>query len=165
MSSDGIIGLNVGGIVYTTTKSTLLSNENECFFFRNLLSPKFQTLKDSSGNIFIDRDGKTFRYILNYLRSGALHVTEASVPQAGLVYRELLDEAMYFGLTQLSTELTMRIEAIEEDERAPKVDNVVSELQRLQRQLSNSKVEDPRVEVRAPPTPEPAHTFDLNVSF
>ena len=131
-----IVSLNVGGIIYTTTRSTLLSaDSNQDNYFTSLLSKRFPVLKDNQGNIFIDRDGKNFRYIINYLRGGSLHVTEANPAQSRLIFFEIIDESLFFGLDVLTSELQRRIDAIEEDENRPKINNVVTELQRLQRQL------------------------------
>jgi hypothetical protein len=127
-----VITLNVGGIHYTTTTATLLSGSN---YFDTLLSGKYSILRDAQGNVFIDRDGSTFRYILNFLRGSSLHVTESNPAKLSLIYQEILDEALFFNLASLSDELEHRILQIEEHENQPKIDNVVTELQRLQRQL------------------------------
>ncbi len=68
--ADPIINLNVGGVIYTTTHSTLTKYPD------SMLSKMFTGLlpsaQDSNGNYFIDRDGKLFRYILIFLRSSQL---------------------------------------------------------------------------------------------
>ena len=182
-----IVSLNVGGIIYTTTRSTLLSaDSNQDNYFTSLLSERFPVLKDNQGNIFIDRDGKNFRYIINYLRGGSLHVTEANPAQARLIFFEIIDESLFFGLDVLTSELQRRIDAIEEDENRPKINNVVTELQRLQRQLKRKtpkKRLNEGVEQRGLPTtpsdlqqhqqqhqqqqqlPFTPSTFDLNIPF
>ena len=178
-----IVSLNVGGIIYTTTRSTLLSADSnqDNNYFTSLLSERFPVLKDDQGNIFIDRDGKNFRYIINYLRGGSLHVTEANPAQARLIFFELVDESLFFGLDLLTSELQRRIEAIEEDENRPKINNVVTELQRLQRQLKKKtpkKRLNEGAEQRDLPTTPPElqqqqqqqlpftpSTFDLNIPF
>ena len=84
------IGLNVGGRVYFTSRETLCRERDSMLahMFSNDLPPGPQ---DKDGNFVIDRDGETFKYILNYLRDGVcvlplLHNTRA----------ELLREADYF---------------------------------------------------------------------
>ncbi|RXM92722.1 BTB/POZ domain-containing protein KCTD21 [Acipenser ruthenus] len=64
------VSINVGGQVYTTTLSTLTRFQDSMLgaMFRG----KLPLLKDRKGNFFIDRDGKVFRHILNYLRSSSL---------------------------------------------------------------------------------------------
>ena len=61
-----IINLNVGGTYFTTRLSTLLSRSESmlCAMF----SGSCPIDRDSDGRYFIDRDGKYFSYILNYLR-------------------------------------------------------------------------------------------------
>jgi len=68
------IRLNVGGVIYCTTRSTLCSGEN--FFtslFRNIENG-METTTDENGNIFIDRNGHLFSYVLEFLRNGVLEV-------------------------------------------------------------------------------------------
>jgi hypothetical protein len=174
-----IITLNVGGSIYTTTLATLTSS-GEGNYFSCLLSDRFPILRDESGHIFVDRDGKSFRYILNYLRTGALHVMAATPTHAALVYSEILEEARFFSLQSLVDELERRIVDIEEHENTPKINVVVTELQRLQRQLK-AKAESPTTPfptiermTRSGSTPQRSTNhqqqpltpvFDLNTSF
>lgn len=65
-----IITLNVGGVVYTTTRTTLMKEKGTLLY--GLSSGRYDLVKDSQGRYFIDRDGHIFRYILNYLRSDFL---------------------------------------------------------------------------------------------
>jgi hypothetical protein len=66
---DDIIHLNIGGTFYTTSFQTLTQKINgEENFFSTMLSGKYTINEDKNGNIFIDRDGTHFKYILNYLR-------------------------------------------------------------------------------------------------
>eukprot|EP01083_Nonionella_stella_P078632 215280_1 len=64
--SPNIIKLNVGGVKYVTTKTTLLKSG----YFVALLSGNFAVDLDDEGAYFIDRNGKYFEYILDYMRSG-----------------------------------------------------------------------------------------------
>ncbi|XP_036381194.1 BTB/POZ domain-containing protein KCTD21-like isoform X2 [Megalops cyprinoides] len=69
-----LVTLNVGGKVYTTSRSTLTR------FPDSMLGTMFSTAipvkKDSQGHYFIDRDGKTFRHILNFLRTSHLDLPD-----------------------------------------------------------------------------------------
>lgn len=66
-NNDNIVTLNVGGQRFSTSKSTLTSIPNT--FFTSLLSGRINSVQDDSEAIFIDRDPKLFRRILNYLRT------------------------------------------------------------------------------------------------
>ena len=63
-----IIKLNVGGQLFQTTLDTLTKDPNSLFPL--MFSGKFDLKKDDNGAYFIDRDGKYFRHILNFLRIG-----------------------------------------------------------------------------------------------
>ncbi|KAH3764702.1 K+ channel tetramerization subfamily protein [Pelomyxa schiedti] len=67
-----IVRLNVGGVIYMTTKDTLVSRGES--FFTGLMSGRIPTLKDETGALFIDRNGKLFEPILDYMRTGLLEV-------------------------------------------------------------------------------------------
>ncbi|XP_019716052.1 BTB/POZ domain-containing protein KCTD6a [Hippocampus comes] len=64
------VTLNVGGCLYSTSLTTLRRYPD------SMLGAMFRgdvpTLRDASGNYFIDRDGTLFHYILNFLRSSEL---------------------------------------------------------------------------------------------
>ena len=64
------VGLNVGGKIYRTSRTTLTGEPDS--FFALLLSGRFPSEKDEQGNYLIDCDGEIFRHILNYMRYGKL---------------------------------------------------------------------------------------------
>jgi hypothetical protein len=92
-----IVMLNVGGHKYYTTRTTLLGSvflasahsigNRSGTFFHGLLNGSIPSLKDSKGFYFIDRDGRSFEVILNYLRTGSLHFVASNKEQ---VQTELL---------------------------------------------------------------------------
>lgn len=66
--NDEIININVGGKKFTTRRSTLAADPKSRLadWFGK---PQTRSVpQDKAGNYFLDRDGKTFRYILSYLR-------------------------------------------------------------------------------------------------
>ncbi|XP_054769796.2 uncharacterized protein LOC129277672 [Lytechinus pictus] len=63
---DTYVGLNVGGKIYQTSCTTLLSHPGS--FFHGLLTGNVPSAKDDQGNYFIDQDGEMFRHVLNFLR-------------------------------------------------------------------------------------------------
>lgn len=99
-SGSQIVKLNVGGEIYTTTKSTLCKYPNSMLgaMFNGSMSPSL----DENGCFFIDRDGDLFKYILNYLRSSRL-----SLPHGFKDIDQLFAEADFFQITPL-------LDAIEE---------------------------------------------------
>lgn len=67
-----MIKLNVGGTVFTTTKTSLLNDEADDFFailLTNLDGDGSVPIdKDENGVVLIDRSPQYFNYILNNLR-------------------------------------------------------------------------------------------------
>ncbi|XP_041479200.1 BTB/POZ domain-containing protein kctd15-like [Lytechinus variegatus] len=93
-SLEEFVGLNVGGVVYTTSRSTLVRYPDSILGV--IFTASVPTPKDNQGNYMIDADGQMFRYILNYLRRGTL-----SLPKGFAEYRLLYEEAAFFQLPDL----------------------------------------------------------------
>ncbi|VDO94054.1 unnamed protein product [Soboliphyme baturini] len=87
------VKLNVGGSLYYTTISTLTKQDS---MLRAMFSGRMEVLTDSDGWILIDRCGKHFNLILNYLRDGAV-----ALPDSRQDIREILAEAKYYCLQGL----------------------------------------------------------------
>lgn len=99
-SSGNMIKLNIGGQIFQTTKSTLTKFDG---FLKAILESGIPTEKDDSGCIFIDRDAKHFRSILNYLRDG-----DIDFPDSEKELREILKEAQFYqleGLIEMCSEI------------------------------------------------------------
>ncbi|GIL75612.1 hypothetical protein Vretimale_15136 [Volvox reticuliferus] len=116
------VTLNVGGRKFTTSVNTLRNAPNPSLF-NAMFSGRHKLTKDEDGCYFIDRDGRHFHDILNYLRDGhfnypgpVLPLSDASgsafsgsssfgtpVPTAADIkyLLELRAEANYYGLTGL----------------------------------------------------------------
>ncbi|XP_071947166.1 BTB/POZ domain-containing protein KCTD21-like [Antedon mediterranea] len=95
MKTDQIINLNVGGKHYVTNVSTLTMYPDS--MIGSMFSGRFPPVKDNRGSYVIDRDGKIFRYILNFLRTAQLclpdHFSEWDLLEA---------EADFYQIEQLS---------------------------------------------------------------
>merc|ERR1719410_2281007 len=118
------IHLNVGGVHHTTSLGTLLAHPGSrlydmfvglmwgsppCFplpsafesedikEMRKLQQP-LPRESSSSETYVLDRDGSSFRYILNYLRGG----DDAELPPARSGLQQLAAEARFFGLDKLA---------------------------------------------------------------
>jgi hypothetical protein len=104
MKSTEIIELNVGGTVYTTTRTTLTSYPNSMLYF--MISSGMSNATDSKQRIFIDRDGLMFRFILNFLRDKQLNL-----PANFSEYTQLRQEADFFGIEPIINELNERCDS------------------------------------------------------
>ena len=76
MSLQGsLIGLNVGGRIFVTSRDTLARDPDSMLCCMLTQYDSTQGLpaafQDKDGNLVIDRDGDTFKYILNFLRDGS----------------------------------------------------------------------------------------------
>lgn len=96
--------LNIGGRLFTTTRSTLVTKEPE-----SMLAHMFRdkcvwgNKQDEHGAYLIDRSPEYFEPILNYLRHGQLIVNE------GVNIRGVLEEARFFGVEQLAEQLEVTL--------------------------------------------------------
>lgn len=86
-----VLELNVGGVPYTTSLTTLVKGGDN--MLTNMFSGRYHIIKDKDGRYFIDADGQIFGSILRYLRCGDLPCDKLALQ----VYRE----AKYFGLEEL----------------------------------------------------------------
>ncbi|KAK3745409.1 hypothetical protein QZH41_001440 [Actinostola sp. cb2023] len=91
-----IVTLNVGGHIFTTRLATLLSDENS--MLSSMFSGRFDLEVDDEGRYFIDRDGKYFGHILNYLR-------DASIIPPSPVALQVYQEAKYYRTERLMAQL------------------------------------------------------------
>lgn len=96
-----VIELNVGGVTYATTLTTLQQAEPESplAVIASMNVAEMRTLfgRDSKNRIFIDRDGVLFRYVLDYLRNKRL-----SLPENFSERERLRLEADYYRLSGMS---------------------------------------------------------------
>ncbi|KAJ1413003.1 BTB/POZ protein [Ochromonadaceae sp. CCMP2298] len=88
-----IVNLNVGGVLYITSLSTL------CRFPSTMIGCMFSgrhSLPIRDGHFFIDRDGRHFRHILNFLRAPEGYRCEVK----GDDEKQLRRECEYYGIDQ-----------------------------------------------------------------
>jgi hypothetical protein len=104
-NKESLTTLNVGGKLFTTLTSTLVSKNS---FFKVLLNHISQDsvpiLRDSQGNPFIDRNSTCFYYILDYLSLGK----DAILPHDRDMCMLLEREAQFYGLDDLIPRLKYR---------------------------------------------------------
>ena len=106
-----VVELNVGGIHYATT-STTLNRYRDSRLPELLTSPDDVGRRssdgasplvvgtDARGRVFVDRDGELFRYVLDYARTGTV-----VLPDGFRHRRRLLVEAEFFRLSGMASEL------------------------------------------------------------
>lgn len=94
-----VVELNVGGVYYTTALTTLTRDEYSVL--GSVFTGKQTCPKDAKGRYFFDRDGVLFRYILDFLRDGAL-----TLPEGFREQDRLHKEAIYFRLSTLQETLS-----------------------------------------------------------
>ena len=86
-----IVRLDVGGVYYTTNLETLRAAPNSLLDV--MFSGKFEVRPGQDGRYFLDRNGKLFSYILDFLRNGTVPLPTDRYKRA-----QLLAEAEYFGI-------------------------------------------------------------------
>ncbi|ELR24748.1 K+ channel tetramerization subfamily protein [Acanthamoeba castellanii str. Neff] len=94
-----LVKLNIGGTRYTTTKATLTRLEDS--FFKALLDGDIPSTLDDQGAYFIDREGRYFEPILNYMRTGELLIPP-SMPKSAV-----LAEADFYCITPVVASLQL----------------------------------------------------------
>lgn len=99
-----IVELNVGGVHYTTTLSTLTRDPDSLLGQMFTGRAKSPVLRDSKGKYFIDRDGVLFRYTLDFLRNQKL-----TLPENFHECERLRQEADYFQMSEMRTTLMAAI--------------------------------------------------------
>nr|XP_020666397.1 BTB/POZ domain-containing adapter for CUL3-mediated RhoA degradation protein 2 [Pogona vitticeps]XP_020666398.1 BTB/POZ domain-containing adapter for CUL3-mediated RhoA degradation protein 2 [Pogona vitticeps] len=82
------VRLNVGGSLYYTTVRVLTRHDT---MLKAMFSGRMEVLSDREGWILIDRCGKHFGTILNYLRDNTV-----ALPKNGQEIKELMAEAKYY---------------------------------------------------------------------
>ena len=97
-SGDWVV-LNVGGERFHTTRSTLTRLPGTLLTAMFEPDSAFALTCDETGAVLIDRDGRYFRVLLNYMRHGSC-VIDPDLSPLG-VY----EEARFFGLHELAAEL------------------------------------------------------------
>ena len=84
------VELNVGGVIFSTSRETLLEEESELAL---MCSGKVPVIRDNHGLIFIDRNPEHFGHILEFLRDGhCLHISNPALRQG------IRREAEYYGI-------------------------------------------------------------------
>ena len=105
--SNRLISINVGGTVFTVSKTTLTMDPEG--MLAKMCNTELPHELDSCGNIFICRNPKAFEVIVEFLRTGKLFHQEIGVSLA-----QLEVEADFFGLVGL-LEMIRQLKSPEDD--------------------------------------------------
>lgn len=102
LSPRSLIYLNVGGLRYMTGLSTLLAVQGS-YFWSLFQSSDMESIlpKSTSGDYFIDRNGRLFGYVLEYLRAVANGETTCPLPDDPRDLQALARESEFFQLPGL----------------------------------------------------------------
>ncbi|XP_033833489.1 BTB/POZ domain-containing adapter for CUL3-mediated RhoA degradation protein 2-like [Periophthalmus magnuspinnatus] len=87
------VRLNVGGALFLCPLRVLTRRESR---LRDMFRGKTEVMIDREGWVLIDRSGRHFGSILNFLRDGSL-----VLPKSRVQVQEILNEAKYYGLQGL----------------------------------------------------------------
>lgn len=89
-----IVRLNVGGQLFVTTRDTLMRQGQH--MLSAMFSGMHEVPADEDGYVHIDRDGRYFPYILNFLRDGTV-----ALPESWELKEAILNEAQFYALQPL----------------------------------------------------------------
>ncbi|XP_074603181.1 BTB/POZ domain-containing adapter for CUL3-mediated RhoA degradation protein 3-like [Brevipalpus obovatus] len=95
------VKLDVGGSPFFTTVKTLTKYDS---MLTSMFSGRHVIKTDSEGWVMIDRSGKHFEKILNFLRNGSI-----PLPETRIELEELLVEAKFYQIQELIDEIEQKI--------------------------------------------------------
>jgi hypothetical protein len=101
-AQQGRVVLDVGGYRYTTSVQTLRRLPGT--FFDAYFSGRYTMDRSEDGSIFIDRDGKHFGQVLEYLRDGVVLVAEKDASKLDIGELRWLKREFGFYCIELSAE-------------------------------------------------------------
>uniref|UniRef100_A0A1I7X879 Ribosome biogenesis protein BRX1 homolog n=1 Tax=Heterorhabditis bacteriophora TaxID=37862 RepID=A0A1I7X879_HETBA len=103
-SEDRYVKLNVGGSLYQTTVGTLTKHDT---MLRAMFSGRMEVLTDSNGWVLIDRSGRHFGILLDFLRDGSV-----PLPTCRVEVEQILKEARYYLIQDLVQDCQSWLEAL-----------------------------------------------------
>nr|KAF6440864.1 potassium channel tetramerization domain containing 13 [Rousettus aegyptiacus] len=134
------VKLNVGGSLHYTTLRTLTGQDT---MLKAMFSGRAEVLTDAGGWVLIDRSGRHFGTILNYLRDGSVPLPE-STRELG----ELLGEARYYLVQGLIEDCQLALQQKRENlSLLCLIPTVTSPREEQQLLASTSKVEFPEARI------------------
>ena len=104
-TQENVITLNIGGMKYETSKTTLRADPSSVFA---LMQSPVSPFRPSNGIYFFDRDSEHFKIILGYLRNGCI-IEKRWLPREPVYLYELLLEARFYKLLGLASIVEERL--------------------------------------------------------
>jgi hypothetical protein len=101
-AQEGRVELNIGGYRFETSVQTLRRVPHT--FFDAYFSGRYAQDVCSDGSIFVDRDGKHFGHILQYMRDGVVAVAEAGAHPSVSLLRALKREFGFYSIELIADE-------------------------------------------------------------
>ncbi|KAK6037908.1 K+ channel tetramerization domain protein [Cooperia oncophora] len=102
--ADRYVKINVGGALFQTTVGTLTKHDT---MLRAMFSGRMQVVTDSNGWVLIDRSGRHFGIILDFLRDGFV-----PLPDCRVEVEQILAEARYYLVQELAAECQSWLETL-----------------------------------------------------
>lgn len=99
-TSNDPVRLDLCGKIFTITPETLRGT-----YFESMFSGRWPLKVQHDGSIFIERDPTYFRNLLNYMIKGHF---DTSIITTDNIRQNIIQEAVFFGLDELVSELTAR---------------------------------------------------------
>lgn len=107
VASQRYVKLNIGGRLFSTSLDTLTKQDN---MLRAMFSGRLDVSTDADGYILIDRSGRHFEFLLNYLRDDdPMYVAAALSDKSELELFEMLKEAKFYCMQPLVAMLEQKI--------------------------------------------------------
>lgn len=92
VAAQTMVEINVGGVVFETSRSTLTQQPGS--LLEGLVSGRHQVARDKNGRIFLDRDAELFRTLLHFLRDPS----NPPCPRDSTESQTLCSEAGFYGI-------------------------------------------------------------------
>ncbi|CAC5392287.1 KCTD7_14 [Mytilus coruscus] len=129
----GVIGLNIGGYKFTTRLSTLTRYTYS--MLGAMFSGRHKLDKDNKDNNFIDRNGKYFKFVLEFLRD------EHFVPPID-ARKNVLIEAEYFGIKPLAEKLKRSPPLFPDEVIVDNLRNKIKDYHKIKEKIAQLSTED-----------------------
>ncbi|CAP27402.1 Protein CBG07773 [Caenorhabditis briggsae] len=135
-----LVHINAGGTRFTTLYDTLAQSKSSYFlnFIRidrttgKIVLLQQRTIRDESGAIFVNRDGRLFAFVLQFMRDGKNTV----LPKDKDLLSQLKREADFFGMEVFRYLIQETLVDLEKEQRASNTD--IAEIRHSVNQIANN---------------------------